>query len=69
MATILVMVVAISAMVLATDITADRVSELVSARSASAFGNPQSSCNNFEPAGLKTGGFVTFGGLYCVSRV
>ena len=41
----------------ATDITADRVSELVSARSASAFGNPQSSCNNFGPAGLKTGGF------------
>ena len=36
MATILVMVVVYLAMVLATDITADRVSELVSARSASA---------------------------------
>ena len=51
MATILAMVVAtILAMVLATDITADRVSELVSARSASAFGNPQTSSNNFGPA-------------------
>src|SRR4029079_213353 len=38
MATILAMVVA--TMVLATDITADRASEVVSARSASAFGNP-----------------------------
>jgi hypothetical protein len=36
----------VATMVLATDITADRVSELVSARSASAFGNPQSSCSD-----------------------
>ena len=57
-------------MVLATDITADRAGpELESARSASAFGNPQSSSNTFGPAVLKTGGFVTSGGLYCVSRV
>ena len=56
---------------------ADRVSELVSARSASAsaFGNPQSSSNDFGPAALKTGGLVrlmasivsvAFSGLWCV---
>ena len=69
MATIPAMVVAtILAMVLATDLTADRVSELVSARSASALGNPQLSSNNFGPAVLKTGGFVTSGRLqiFCV---
>ena len=42
----------ILAMVLATDITADRVSELVSARSASG-GDPQTSCNvsTLDPPG------------------